>query len=93
MTIGYVLASCTRQAEARAVAADLERQYSQLPLAAELLAAVYAGLGEKDAAFKWLERAYTERSGPLYKLRSEPMFASLRTDPRFQAIVTRMNFP
>ncbi|HSA55678.1 MAG TPA: hypothetical protein VLE53_08230 [Gemmatimonadaceae bacterium] len=64
-----------------------------MPLAPLLLAAVYAGLGEKDAAFKWLERAYEERSGPLYKLRSEPMFTSPRTDPRFQAIVTRMRFP
>ena len=75
------------------MAADLERQSSQLPLAALLLAAVYSGLGENDAAFKWLERAYEERTGPLYKIRSEPMFANLRADPRFQAIVTRMRFP
>lgn len=93
MSIGYVLASCNRQAEARAAAADIERRYSQLPLAPMLLAALYSGFGDNDAAFKWLDRALEERSGPLYKLRSEPMFASLRMDPRFQGIVTRMQFP
>ena len=93
MTIGYVLASCNKTAEARAVVADLERQSSALPLAPLLLAAAYSGLGENDAALKWLERAYADRNGPLYKLRSEVMFASLRADPRFQAIVTRMRFP
>jgi hypothetical protein len=93
MTIGYVLASCNRRLEARASAGDIERRYSQVPLAPLLLAAVYAGLDEKDSAFKWLDRAYAARIGPLYKLRSEVMFASLRTDPRFQAIVSRMQFP
>jgi serine/threonine-protein kinase len=93
MTIGYVLASCNRRLEARASAGDIERRYSQVPLAPLLFAAVYAGLDEKDSAFKWLDRAYAARIGPLYKLRSEVMFASLRTDPRFQAIVSRMQFP
>jgi len=62
-------------------------------MAAEELVAVYAALGEKDKAFKWLDRAHEERSGPLYKLRIEPTFASLRKDERFQAIVKRMRLP
>ena len=93
LPIGYVLASCNRQADARAVAADLEQRASELPMAAEELVAVYAGLGEKDKAFQWLERAYADSSGPLYKLRIEPTFASLRSDPHFTAIVKRMRLP
>jgi TolB-like protein/thioredoxin-like negative regulator of GroEL len=93
MTIGYVLAVCNRKDEARALAVDLESRASRTPAAAEELVSLYAGLGEKDKAFKWLERAYAERSGPLYKLRVEPTFVSLRSDPRFEAIVKRMHFP
>jgi serine/threonine-protein kinase len=93
MPIGYVLAKCNRQSDARALALDLERRSPELSSAAEELASLYAGLGEKDNAFKWLERAYAERSGPLYKLRVEPTFVNLRSDPRFQAIVTRMRLP
>jgi hypothetical protein len=93
MSIGYVLAVCNRKDEARALAVDLEGRASRTPAAAEELVSLYAGLGEKDKAFKWLERAYAERSGPLYKLRVEPTFVSLRSDPRFEAIVKRMHFP
>jgi eukaryotic-like serine/threonine-protein kinase len=91
MNLGYVLGKCHRTVEARALAADLERRAAQLPFAAEVLVATYAGLGEKDKALVWLERAYAEHSGPLYKLRVEPAFASLRSEARFQAIVKRMD--
>ena len=62
-------------------------------MAAEELVAAYAGLGEKGKAFHWLEKAFEEHSGPLYKLRIEPTFASLRTDPRFQAVAKRVGLP
>jgi tetratricopeptide (TPR) repeat protein len=54
-------------------------------------AIVYIGLGEKDQAFAWLERAYEERSTFLTELKVEPMFDSLRSDPRFQDLLRRMN--
>jgi TolB-like protein len=91
--IGYVLAKCNRPAEARAVALDLERRASELPMGAEELVAVYAGLGEKDKAFHWLERAYADSSGPLYKMRIEPTFVSLSKDPRFLAIAKQVGLP
>jgi serine/threonine-protein kinase len=91
--VGYVLASCHRQAEARALASDLERHSSQRPAVPLELAATYAALGEKDKAFAWLERAYSDHSWPLFQMRVDLAFASLRSDPRFQAIVSRMRFP
>ena len=90
MTNGYVLASCNRDAEARAVAADLERQYSQLPLAPLLLAAVYAGLGEKDAAFARLEEAYRTKAPRLWDLKAHRDFIPLRSDPRWSDLVHRL---
>jgi tetratricopeptide (TPR) repeat protein len=56
------------------------------------VAGVYAQLGEKDRAFDWLDKAYRNRSC-LYWLRVDPRFDSIRSDPRFQELLAKMNFP
>lgn len=53
------------------------------------VAAIYTALGEKDQAFKWLERAYEERDVWLMNLKVDPVFAKLRSDKRFQDLLTR----
>ena len=57
------------------------------------MALVYVGLGEKDDAFAWLHKAFDERSHWLVWLRLDPRWDSLRDDPRFDALVRRMNYP
>ena len=57
------------------------------------IAVLYARLGNKKEALSWLEKAYSGRAGPMVYLRSNPAFDSLRSDPGFQDIVRRMNFP
>ena len=57
------------------------------------LAEIYTVLGEKDEAFRWLEAAYQERHSWLPWIRDNPAYAPLRTDPRFQDLVRRMNLP
>jgi len=54
---------------------------------------IYAQLGEKDRAIAALERAWTIRDGGLMNIRIDPMLDPLRGNPRFEAIVKRMNFP
>jgi len=54
---------------------------------------IYIGLGDKDSAFSWLERAYEERSDDLGRLRVDPLFDSLRSDPRFQELIRRIGVP
>ncbi|HYK91791.1 MAG TPA: protein kinase [Acidobacteriota bacterium] len=56
------------------------------------VAGVYAQLGNKDLAFEWLDRAYQVRSC-MYWFRQDPRLDSLRSDPRFQDLLRRMNFP
>jgi serine/threonine protein kinase len=56
------------------------------------IAMVYAGLGDRDQALGWLERAYKERSNMEF-LKVDPPLDNLRSDPRFQDLVRRMNFP
>jgi serine/threonine protein kinase/tetratricopeptide (TPR) repeat protein len=54
---------------------------------------VHIGLGLIDEAFQWLNRAYEERSDLVVYLRVDPRLDPIRSDPRFQEIVHRMNFP
>jgi tetratricopeptide (TPR) repeat protein len=53
------------------------------------VAAIYTGLGDKDQAFKWLEQANEERDVWLMNLKVDPVFAKLRSDKRFQDLLTR----
>jgi hypothetical protein len=54
---------------------------------------VYAGMGDRDQALAWLEKAYAERSDYMPYLRLEPMLDSLRSDQRFAALVGRVGLP
>jgi len=54
------------------------------------IAAGYAASGHKDLAFQWLDKAYAVRSSRLVNLKVEPMFATLRSDPRFQSLVRKI---
>jgi TolB-like protein/tetratricopeptide (TPR) repeat protein len=56
------------------------------------VAGVYAQLGDRDRAIDWLDKAYRNRSC-LYWLRQDPRFDSIRSDPRFQELLAKMNFP
>ncbi|MDA2935563.1 protein kinase, partial [Acidobacteria bacterium AH-259-D05] len=54
-------------------------------------AKIYAVLDEKDQAFDWLDRAYEARESSLASLKVNPRFDNLRSDPRFQDLLLRMN--
>jgi len=57
------------------------------------LAAVYAGLGDKDQAFVWLEKDFQAHSGLLVRIRWLSPFESLRSDPRYADLRRRMGLP
>ncbi len=56
------------------------------------LALVHIGLGDIEKAFELLEEGYAQRDSNLLYLQCEPAFDSLRSDPRFQDLVSRMGF-
>jgi tetratricopeptide (TPR) repeat protein len=58
-----------------------------------LVAKVYGQLGDNDRAFEWFERAYAARDRQLIYLGVDPFMDPLRSDPRFQDLLRRMNFP
>jgi TolB-like protein/Tfp pilus assembly protein PilF/predicted Ser/Thr protein kinase len=56
------------------------------------MAVIYTGLGDRDSAFEWLEKAYQERAARIQEV-SEPLFDSLRSDPRFPGLMRRIGLP
>jgi len=57
------------------------------------MAIIYTGMGDKEIAFEWLERALHERSFWLVYIRWEPRLDPLRSDPRFQEVLRRIGLP
>jgi eukaryotic-like serine/threonine-protein kinase len=57
------------------------------------IATLYANLGDKDEAFKWLNTAYQERDLGLLSLRTDFLLDSLRSDPRFAELVLKVGLP
>jgi DNA-binding winged helix-turn-helix (wHTH) protein/TolB-like protein/Flp pilus assembly protein TadD len=90
---GYTLGAMGRADEARAVLDEMARLSAQRFVTAYGVALVYAGLGDKEQAFAWLDKAFAERSHWLMWLRLDPRWKTLRGDPRFAALVERMKFP
>jgi tetratricopeptide (TPR) repeat protein len=83
-----------------AIKAVAQRQLQRLVRAAGknyvppmAFAQLYAQLGNVNAAFEWLDRAYEERSSNLLDLKLDPTFDSLRTDPRFSQLVKKIGLP
>jgi TolB-like protein/Tfp pilus assembly protein PilF/predicted Ser/Thr protein kinase len=72
---------------------EIERQENRYEFARLELAGHYAFLGEKDQALDWLEKGYEQHDDRMYIIKADPVFDSLRSDPRFQILLRRMNFP
>jgi eukaryotic-like serine/threonine-protein kinase len=56
------------------------------------IARVYVGLGDKEQAFIWLDKGFSENDGRLIYLKVDPTFDPLRSDPRFTALLQKIGF-
>jgi tetratricopeptide (TPR) repeat protein len=79
-----------RKAEAEKILRDLERKAKVNSASPYTMATIYAGLGDNDKAFEFLERGYSEKSLDKSSLKSGLVLDSLRPDPRFQSLLRRM---
>jgi tetratricopeptide (TPR) repeat protein len=71
----------------------LKEQSKRERVSPRTFALYYAHAGEKEQALEWLEKAYHQHTPRLVWLRAERTWDPLRGDPRYQAILRRMNFP
>jgi TolB-like protein/Flp pilus assembly protein TadD len=87
----YALAG--KSAEARQAVRDLLARPKPFHVSPYGIAAVYVVLGDKNQAFVQLEQAYADRSFFMDFLKVDPELDSLRSDPRFQDLLRRVNLP
>ncbi|HMF99854.1 MAG TPA: tetratricopeptide repeat protein, partial [Gemmatimonadaceae bacterium] len=91
-TLAYSLADAGDPSYARQVAAELDERLKSEYVSPVELALVYIALGDKEKALDWTERALDERRGWVAYLRVHPVVDSLRSEPRFDALLKRMQF-
>jgi TolB-like protein/DNA-binding winged helix-turn-helix (wHTH) protein/Flp pilus assembly protein TadD len=91
--LGSAYARIGKIAEARRILRELEEEARTRYVPPCLIAALYVGLGDKEQAFDWLEKAFQERDVLLMTLKFESHLDPLRMDRRFQDMVRRVGLP
>jgi tetratricopeptide (TPR) repeat protein len=92
--LAHAYALIGRRAKAEKILRDLERKSKRGYVSPYMIATIYAGLGDKDRAFEFLEKAYQERSWDIvWALRADLRIDNLRSDLRFPALLRRVGFP
>ena len=89
--LAHAYSAVGRKAEAEKILRDLARKSKEISASPYTMATIYAGLGENDKAFEFLEKGYSQKSLNLpWKLNSDLLLESLRPDPRFQNLLGRI---
>jgi len=88
--LGITYAKMGKGGDAQKVLDDLIKRSKQAYLSPCCIALVYFALGEKDQGFKWLNKAYQEHSSCLIEIKVDPGFDSVRSDPRFKALLKKI---
>jgi TolB-like protein/DNA-binding winged helix-turn-helix (wHTH) protein/Tfp pilus assembly protein PilF len=88
--LGYAHARLGQRQEALRVLDQLKAASKQRYVPAFSFVIVYVGLGEKEQAFTWLEKAYEEHTNSLAYLRVAAIWDPLRSDPRFTDLLHRI---
>jgi tetratricopeptide (TPR) repeat protein len=83
----YIYGRSGQQAQARRALQQLAQLNTRRHVDPATLVVAYVGMGNKDEAFAWLQKAYLEHSFVLTALKVDPLFDALRSDPRFQALL------
>jgi TolB-like protein len=91
--VAQAFAAAGRKAEAEKVLGNLEELSKRKYVRTSDFAIICGSLGKMDQAFQWLDKAYQEHEMQLVSLKESKFFDPLRSDPRFQDFLRRMNFP
>jgi adenylate cyclase len=90
-SLGYACAAKGDRAKAEQILQDLEELSKQRYVSPANRAAVYLGLGEKEKALDWLEKAYEDRDPIFWWIDGDQLYDSVRNEPRFQALVQKID--
>jgi TolB-like protein/DNA-binding winged helix-turn-helix (wHTH) protein/Tfp pilus assembly protein PilF len=90
VALAHAYSASGKKAEGDKILHDLERRLRQTSASPYTMATIYAGLGEKNKAFEFLEDAYSQKSFEILSLKSDLLLDNLRPDPRFQNLIRRI---
>jgi tetratricopeptide (TPR) repeat protein len=91
--LAFAYAAEGRRAEAGEILASLQRRSRHEYVPAFSLAVAYTGLGDKDRALRYLQRAYDERCDLIPTMSVSPLFESLHPEAQFQQLLRRIGLP
>jgi len=91
--LGYAYAVSGNRTDAERIIAELNALWPGHTHAALDLAVVFTGLGDKETALYWLEKAQEMHVSDLIGIGQDSHFVELRSDRRFQALVQRVGAP
>jgi hypothetical protein len=86
-----VYSAMHRRAESDAALSELTTKFQQE--SPYVVATVYGYRGDVDPAFQWLGRALKERDGTLTRIKSDPLFQKIKSDPRYTALLQKVGLP
>src|SRR5256712_2928870 len=88
--LGYAYAISGDRPKAEQILRELEAQAKRQYVNSSAFAAIYLGLGEKEKALDWLDVAYENQESACWLLKVDPIYDSVRKEPRFQALVQKV---
>jgi len=92
-TLGWIYAVSGRRADALKIALEFRQLSTHAYVESYSLGTIYAGLGEKDEAFRLLEKAYDQHSPDIVFLAVDPFWYGMRSDPRYADLLRRIGLP
>jgi predicted Zn-dependent protease len=91
--LGWLYAVAGRRADALKLVKEFKDLSSHAYVDPYNVAVVYAGLGDKDEAFRWLEKGYAQHSSGMPYLTTDPFWSGLHSDLRYADLLRRMRLP
>ena len=92
-TLGWIYAVSGRRTDALKIAQEFRELSTHAYVDFYWSAVVYAGLGDKDEAFRLLEKSYQEHSAGIPYLAVDPFWYGMHSDPRYADLLRRMGLP
>ena len=89
--LGLAYGMAGKRDEAMGIFEEMKERWRRGDIRAFPIMRVYLGLGEKDPALEWLERSFERHDPRMVELKVDPFFDPLRSDPRFKALLKKMN--
>jgi len=89
-TLAYIYSLSGKRAEAQKRLSNIIEYSKQNFVSPISIARVYVGLGEKEEAFFWLEKGYSQNDAQLIYLKIDPTFDPLRSDPRYTQLLRKI---